>query len=177
MPNYRRVFAEGHSYFLTVVTQNRVAILIKNIELLKKCFRLSKLKYCYTINAIVVLPDHFHIIITPQNCLDYPKIISHLKRSFVYGLDFRIKEVLKKDLSVAQRKRKNSGIWQKRFYEHTLRDEKDYQIKFNYIHFNPVKHRLVKRVRDWEYSSFAKYVKMGIYDINWIDFDENIDFE
>ena len=177
MAKYKRVFENGYSYFLTVVTHKRVPILIKNIDLLRDSFRRSKLKYNYQIEAVVILPDHFHTIITPINAKDYPKIISHIKRSFLYGLDKDIKNSAKVGLSATQFKNQHSGIWQGRYYEHTIRDERDFKIRFDYIHFNPIKHKLVSMVKDWEYSSFHKFVKMGWYDSEWGDFDESIEFE
>ena len=177
MANYKRIFEENHSYFLTVVTYQRQKILIDNIELLRKSFQLSKEKYNYDIDTICVLPDHFHMIITLQNSNDYPKIISHIKRSFVYGLDEHIKNSAKSTISASQSRRNSSGIWQKRYYEHTIRDEKDLKVRLDYIHYNPVKHRLVKNVHMWKHSSFHKYVKLGLYDKSWGDFDESIDFE
>jgi putative transposase len=151
--------------------------LLNNIDLLRESFRLSRSKYNYKIEAIVILPEHFHMIITPKIAKDYPKIISHIKRSFLYGLDKDLKNSAKIDLSSSKLKRQHSGIWQSRYHEHTIRDEKDFKIRFDYIHFNPVKHKLVSKVNDWEYSSFHKYIKMGWYDSSWCDFDENLEFE
>ncbi len=177
MAKYKRIFEDNYSYFFTVVTHNRKAILIDNIDKLRESFRLSKSKYDYEIEAIVILPDHFHMILTPKVAKDYPKIISHIKRSFLYGLDQNLKNSAKIDLSSSKLKRQHSGIWQSRYYEHTIRDEKDFKIRFDYIHFNPVKHKLVSKVKDWEYSSFHKYVKIGWYDSAWGDFGEDVEFE
>ena len=177
MAKYRRVFKDGYSYFLTVVTENREPILIDNIEILRKSFALSIKKYCYKLDAVVIMPEHFHMIITPKSAKDYPKIVSHIKRAFTYGLDSSIKDRAKESLSASKEKRKYSGIWQRRFFEHTIRNKEDFKLRFDYIHFNPVKHGLVKKVSDWEYSSFHKYVKMGWYHHDWGDFDESIDFE
>jgi len=82
--NYRRIFADGYSYYITMVTHQRKPILIENIEALRNAFRYSKKRYDYTIDAIVVLPDHLHMVITPKNAKEYPKIITNIKRSFVY---------------------------------------------------------------------------------------------
>jgi len=177
LANYRRVFEDGYGIFITVVTYNRVPILIDNINILKKSFELSKQRYNYSIDAIVILPDHFHMIIKPQNAKDYPKIVSHIKRSFIYGLDRNLTQKLKSKLTSSQARRANSAIWQKRYYEHTIRDEQDYKIRFDYIHFNPVKHKIVNSVKNWQYSSFYKYVKLNWYNENWGNFDEHIDFE
>ncbi len=155
MSNYKRIFADGYSYFITIVTYRRQPILIEHIDLLRKCFALSKRRYNYTIDAIIVLPDHLHMVITPEKAIEYSKIISHIKRSFVYGLDKEFKENAKMMLSHSSYKRKLSGIWQKRFYEHTIRSEKDWLDRMQYIKHNAVKHHLVDDWNDWEYSSFS----------------------
>ena len=160
--NYRRIYAEGYSYFLTMVTHRWEPLLVDKIDLLRYAFALSKKKYDYRINAIVVLPDHLHMIITPKISIEYSKIISHIKRSFVYGVVGRgaltptndIDESRKVNLSSSKYNRKHSGIWQERFYEHTIRDEKDWLEKIEYMKYNPVKHGLVEDIRDWKYSSF-----------------------
>ena len=154
--HYRRVFAQGHSYFLTLVTQGRKPILIENIDLLRYAFALSKKRYSYDIDAIVILPDHLHMIITPENAVSYPKIVSAIKRSFVYGLDGQLKASAKLEISYAKYRRQHSGIWQERFYEHTIRNEKDWLEKMAYIQDNPVKHAYVDDPKDWKYSSFRK---------------------
>jgi len=152
--NYRRMYADGHSYFITMVTYNRNPLLIDNIDVLRNAFVWSKKRYNYHIDAIVILPEHLHMIITPQNSLEYPKIITHIKRSFLYGLDKRIKDEAKMNMSSSKYRRQHSGIWQDRYYEHTIRDEKDYIEKMKYIQFNPIKHHLVEDIKDWKYSSF-----------------------
>ena len=147
---YRRIFADGYSYYLTLVTHRRKPILIEHIELLRYAFKLSKEKYHYKIDAVVVLPDHIHMIITPREAMDYSKIISSIKRSFVYGLDQKTKDEAKAEISSSKYHRQHSGIWQERFYEHTIRDEKDWLEKMEYIRTNPLKHNYV----DWSYRSF-----------------------
>ena len=154
--NYRRIFADGYSYYLTMVTQGRRPILIEQIDLLRRAFGLSRGKYRYRIDAIVILPDHLHMIITPELSTDYPKIISHIKRSFVYGVDKQLKEEAKAALSSAKHKRAHAGIWQERYYEHTIRNEKDLLEKLEYMYNNPVKHRWVENRETWKYSSFYK---------------------
>ncbi len=159
---YRRIFADGHSYFLTVVTHQRKPILIENIEHLRNAFRYSKKRYEYKIDAIVILPDHFHMIITPNIAKEYPKIISNIKRSFVYktvgrGILTPTIEMqnTKLTLSPSKYQRGHAGVWQERYYEHTIRDEKDWLEKMEYMRNNPLKHKLVENLEDWEYSSFT----------------------
>lgn len=65
------------------------------------------------------------------------------------------------------RRKREGTIWQRRFWEHQIRDEQDYRAHFNYLHFNPVKYGLVKRVSDWPYSSFHRYVRSGVYSDDW----------
>ena len=152
---YRRIFEDGYSYFLTMVTHGRKPLLVEHIDLLRYAFKLSKKKYDYKIEAIVILPDHLHMVITPMIATDYPKIISHIKRSFVYGLDKNIKMEAKSKLSFAKYRRVHSGIWQERYYEHTIRDEKDFLARLEYIRVNPLKHELVTNINEWKYTSFS----------------------
>ena len=173
MADYRRIFIDGFSYFITIVTHKRNPILVKNIELLRESFRFSQTKYDYEIEAIVVLPDHIHTIINPKFAKDYPQIIGLVKRYFSKRCDERFYNHLSQSQSRTQRGMK--PIWQKRYYEHTIRDEEDFKMRFHYIHFNPVKHNFCQKVKDWEYSSFHKFVKLGVYDEDWCDFNENID--
>jgi putative transposase len=172
---YKRLFVEGHYYFFTVVTYQRNPILIDNIELLREAFRYAKSKFDFMIDAIVVLPEHFHTIMSFEDVQEYPKILGVVKKEFSKHCDPKYYNYLIQSHSRNQQKYK--PIWQKRFYEHTIRDEKDYQMHLDYIHYNPIKHKLVESAKDWEYSSFDKFVKRGVYDKNWGDFDETIDFE
>jgi len=149
MANYKRIFLDGYSYFITVVTHGRNPILIENISLLRESFRESKKYYSYYIDAIIILPDHFHMIITPVNSSDYPHIIKAIKYNFTKSYQHDTLEQ-----SASREKRKMRAVWQKRYYEHTIRDEKDWDEKVNYIKHNAVKHGLVDIWKDWEYSSF-----------------------
>jgi putative transposase len=151
---YRRIYLDSYSYYLTLVTQGRKPLLVENIDVLRTAFRLSKKRYTYQIEAIVILPDHLHMIIRPKITTDYSKIIRHIKRSFVYGLDQETKDQAKAEISYAKYYRGHSGIWQERFYEHTIRDEKDWLEKMEYIKYNPIKHEYVENITDWKYSSF-----------------------
>ena len=149
MAQYKRIFLEGHSYYLTIVTHGRNPILVDNIELLRESFRESKRYFKYTIDAIVVLPDHIHMIITPQIAEDYSRIVKSIKYHF--SKQCKLEEELEQ--SASRYRRKYRPIWQKRFYEHTIRDEKDYQIKLQYIYNNPVKHGLTDNIYNWKYGS------------------------
>jgi putative transposase len=104
------------------------------------------------------------MIIKPDNIADYPKIIGILKKRFT-------------EISLIEHTVKNnreSDVWQRRYWEHTIIDEKDLYKHIDYIHYNPVKHGLVKSPKEWEYSSFKKFVEMGLYEENWCNLnDEN----
>ncbi len=155
MANYKRLFLAGHSYYLTVVTHQRKPLLVEHIELLRESFRESKSYYSYEIDAIVVLPDHIHMIITPEISTDYPKIVRAIKYNFstkLVGCDCYLTD---EEQSFSRYRRGLKTIWQKRYYEHTIRDEKDYFRCLEYMQNNPVKHGLVEEMKEWEYSSFV----------------------
>ena len=172
---YRRLFLDGYSYFFTIVTYQRNPILIENIELLRESFLQVKSQYSFTIDSIVILPDHLHMIMTFENVEMYPKIIGQIKKYFSSHCDPKYYQYLKQ--SHSREKQNYKPVWQKRFYEHTIRDEKDYKLRLDYIHYNPVKHALVNSVKDWEYSSFDKFVDREYYHKDWGEFDGNVDFE
>ena len=154
MANYKRIFMDGYSYFITVITHERNPILIENIDLLRESFRVSKNKYRYSIDAIVIMPDHFHIILTPKNSEDYPHIIRTIKQYF----SKHCPEAYYKHLyqSWSRDKKGYLPVWQKRYYEHTIRNEKDMSEKLQYMYHNPVKHHYVDTPDQWTYSSFVK---------------------
>ncbi|NEW61692.1 transposase [Sulfurovum sp. bin170] len=151
MPNYKRMYRQNHSYFLTMVTYRRNPILIENIELLRESFRYSKSKFDYKIEAIVVLPDHIHMIIKPKIRTEYPEIIRSIKNYFSRHCPLQYYQHIEQ--SKSRRKEGYKPIWQKRFYEHTIRNEKDFILTEAYIYHNPVKHGWVKNEQDWQYSS------------------------
>jgi putative transposase len=152
MANYKRIFLEGYSYFITVVTHRRNPILLENIELLRRAFKESKLRYDYTIDAIVIMPDHFHMIITPKHSEEYPKIVSVIKRYFTRHCEQKYYAHLEQSASRHQRGMK--PVWQKRFYEHTIRNDKDMHATLQYMYHNPVKHQHTDDPKTWQYSSF-----------------------
>ncbi len=154
MPNYKRIFQNGHSYFLTMTTHGRNPILIENIELLRKSFWVSKQNYDYEIDAIVVLPDHIHMILTLDNAKNYPKIIRNIKQYFSKRCD--VKYYVNYLQSKSREAEGYFPIWQKRFFEHTIRNEKDLAMILEYMVNNPVKHGLVENREEWKYSSFYK---------------------
>lgn len=152
MSNYKRIFMDGYSYFITVVTNGRNPILIKNINLLRESFAVSKQKYLYDIDAVVILPDHFHMIITPKHANEYSHIIRVIKQHFSKYCPEE--DYAHLNQSSSRDKNGYSLVWQKRFYEHTIRNEKDLIEKMQYMQNNPVKHGYIDEVNLWEYSSF-----------------------
>jgi putative transposase len=120
-------------------------------------------RFPFTIDAICLLPDHLHCIWTlPGGDANYSVRWKEIKRLFSKKC---INIVGTYELRSASReKRKEVMVWQRRFWEHALRDEEDLQRHLDYIHYNPVKHGLVQRVKDWQWSSFHRYVRMGCYE-------------
>lgn len=162
---YKRLFLKNTYVFLTVVTSKRRNILIDNIELFKKALNNAKRFHQFEIFGIVILPNHFHILLKPLIIENYPKIIHLIKTYFSKNID--IEKIDDYKLSASRRNKQEKDVWQRRYWEHTIRDECDLYKHLDYIHFNPVKHGYVKSVKDWRYSSFEKFVKKGNYEINW----------
>ena len=133
----------------------------------------------FEIFAIWVLPNHIHLILHPNNIEQYPQIISSIKHYFSRNVG----QVCPTDnLKIGYKNKREKGIFQRRYWEHTIRDENELNNHINYIHYNPVKHKLVQNVKDWEYSSFHKFVENNLYDKNWGNVKEieniiNLDYE
>ena len=117
------------------------------------------------------MPEHLHMVLLPQNANEYPKIIASIKRYFSENMKHTFQATQSKS------KKRELGVWQRRYYEHTIRDEKELERYRNYVHYNPVKHGLVKSAKEWEFSSFSKFVSNGFYNKDWYDLDENLDLE
>lgn len=168
---YRRVFIPGATYFFTVNLVNRKSnLLVDEIEKLKSAISAVKLKHQFKIDAVVIMPDHLHMIMTLSRIdADYSQIWNLIKGGFSRGID-------KSELISTSRKLKHErGIWQRRFWEHLIRDEKDFENHVNYIHINPVKHGYVSKPADWKHSSIHRYIEKGIIPSSWgceINFDK-----
>jgi putative transposase len=163
MANYRRNFILGASYFFTVnLADRRLRLLTEHIGSLRAAFREVRARHPFTIDAIVILPDHLHAIWTlPEADADFASRWRLIKSTFSRALP-RGEAISQSRVEKGER-----GIWQRRYWEHTLRDEPDLVRHIDYIHFNPVKHGHVTRVMDWPYSSFHRMVKLGIYPADW----------
>ena len=163
---YRRAKIEGGTFFFTVVTQNRRKFLCdeENIVLLRKIFKRVMQQHSFTIDAIAILPEHLHCIWTlPLNDDDFSTRWSLIKGGFSRLCHPKYKG----KISASRQHKKEQGVWQRRFWEHQIRDEADFNYHVDYIHYNPVRHGYVKAPKDWKYSSFHRDVKRGIYDIDW----------
>ena len=157
---YRRFYQPGARYFFTVVTANRKPLLIDNIARLRAAFKMCMTRYPFEIEAIVVLPDHLHTIWRlPEGDADFSTRWMVIKRQFSSGLP-------QATVSQSKLKKREKGIWQRRFWEHCIRNEDDWRRHVDYIHFNPVKHGYVSVPNDWLYSSFQQAVEKGWYEPN-----------
>jgi len=161
--NYKRLFISNSLIFITVVTKNRKPILIQNIKFLREAFKCAKQKYSFEIIAIIINNDHFHMIIKPEDVKLYPKIVGCIKSTFtkISGIEH------------LQNNSRESDIWQRRYWEHTIMSENDLYKHIDYIHYNSMKHYNIAP-KNWKYSSFDKFVKEGYYEKDWCNFnDEN----
>ena len=99
-----------------------------------------------------------------------------MKRKFTYLVNKNNENKNNTFLSESKKKKRESNIWQRRYYEHTIRDEKDFNLHLDYIHYNPVKHHYVQHTKAWEYSSFDKYFKLDWYSEDWCNFSDELSF-
>ncbi|MEW6327498.1 MAG: transposase [Thermodesulfobacteriota bacterium] len=166
MPNYRRA-REGNTYFFTVVTYQRQPILCceESRALLREIITKVRNSHPFIIEAWVLLPDHMHCIWRlPDGDVAYSLRWALIKSEFTK----RARAWLHMPSPTASRKKYREGtVWQRRFWEHMIRDEQDFSAHCDYIHYNPVKHRVVNTPKDWPYSTFRRYVEAGVYSPDW----------
>ncbi|MFK5894470.1 MAG: transposase [Pseudomonadota bacterium] len=168
---YRRTDIKGACYFFTInLSDRKCHLLIDKVDELREVINRVKRKHPFKLDALVIMPEHFHMIITlPDNDKDYSKRIMLIKSGFSRKIPKDEK------INLSRMRKRERGIWQRRYWEHFIRDEKDYESHVDYIHYNPVKHGYVTKASDWKYSTIHKYIKLGIYDGNWgIDKQNNI---
>jgi len=175
MTNYRRIYMPGATWFFTVNLVERKGnhLLVERVDDLRAAFRYVKSRRPFTIDAIVILPEHLHCIWTlPEDDADFSTrwnlLKGHFSRSMAKG----------ERISKSRNKRRERGIWQRRFWVHLIVDQRDYNQHMDYIHWNPVKHGWVQQVAEWPHSSFHQCVQEGFYPIDWghsgiFDIDEN----
>jgi putative transposase len=159
---YRRSRLPGATYFFTIVTFQRQSIFHDAIavEVLRSAFRDVMVRMPFQIDAIVVLPEHIHCLWTlPEGDADFSTRWRLIKGNFTQNCPVEYQQVR----SMARLRKGEKAVWQRRFWEHKIRDEIDFANHYDYIHFNPVRHGLVTRPQDWPYSSFHRAVKEGHY--------------
>ena len=167
MSLYRRSY-EGRTYFFTVVTDRRRPILTTDLgrAALRGAIHTVKEEMPFEIVAFVLLPDHLHTVWElPRGDLDYSTRWRKLKAKFTKS--WRKEGGSLNSRSTSRVLRGEQGVWQRRFFEHTCRDENDLKRCVDYIHVNPLKHHLVETVCEWPWSSFHRFVKAGEYESNW----------
>src|SRR5215469_17588830 len=159
MPDYRRRRVPGGTYFFTVnLLDRRSDLLVAHIDALRDAVRRVQSRAPFHIDAWVVLPDHMHCVwALPDGDDDFPGRWYAIKRAFSAALPALERR------SPAMGRRGERGVWQRRYWEHAIRDERDYGIHMDYVHFNPVRHGLVASVAEWPYSSFRRCVALGMY--------------
>jgi len=160
---YRRANTEGGTYFFTVnLAERKKTLLVDHINDLRAAFKKVKISHPFIIDAIVVLPEHLHTIWTlPKNDSDFSTRWRLIKSWFSKSLP-RTERINSSRMDKLER-----GIWQRRFWEHQIQDETDYNQHMDYVYYNPVKHGYVKNVIDWHYSSFHRDVENDIYSKDW----------
>jgi putative transposase len=170
MPDDRRHRIAGATYFFTVNLRDRnSSLLVDKIDVLRHTVTRVQTLMPFHVDAWVVLPDHMHCLWTlPDEDGNFPKRWQAIKMGF--------SRMITRDepLSPSRRKRGERGIWQRRFWEHTIRDERDYAAHLDYIHFNPVKHGYAAQPADWKFSSFHRAVKQGLYPSTWAASEERL---
>jgi putative transposase len=163
MPNYRRAWIPGGCWFFTVNLLDRSStMLTERIEALREAVQWTLQRYPFQTDAFVVLPDHVHAVWTlPPSDADFSIRWRMIKSRFTRLLP------KKDEISRVRKERGERGVWQRGYWEHLIRDERDYARHVEYCYINPVKHTLVRRVQDWPYSSFHRDVRAGIFPQDW----------
>ena len=164
MPDYRRNRVRGGTYFFTVnLLVRSSALLVTEIASLRRSVGQVRARAPFHIDAWVVLPDHMHCVWTlPVGDADFPGRWRAIKIGFSKSLPSA------EARSTVMLDRGERGIWQRRYWEHTIRDERDYAVYMDYTHFNPVKHGFVEHPADWPFSSFHRCVTAGLYPPDWL---------
>lgn len=162
MVNYRRNRQEGGTYFFTLTLHNRQSdLLVRHVNCLKESIQKTKEKLPFKTLAMVILPEHLHAIWKlPVGDENYSDRWRRIKGNFT-------KSLIVDGYDVSRSNQGRYQLWQNRFWEHTIRDEKDLETHIDYIHYNPVKHGLVQSVCEWPHSTFHGYVKKGILHEEW----------
>ena len=168
MPNYRRLWVPGGTFFFTLVSYRRQRVLCDPMvrAALRNAIATTRLKHPFTIDAWVLLPDHLHCLWTlPEGDTDYATRWAIIKRKT--SLACRDTHRRTEWLSASRQKHRESTLWQRRYWEHHVRDDTEFMRRADYLYYNPVKHGLVQRVADWPYSTYHRDVQRGLYPPDW----------
>jgi putative transposase len=139
----------------------RSSALVDHVDKLRDAFRVTRAERSFTVDAIVILPDHLHVIMTlPDADADFSGRWRRIKSHFTHRL-------VASGAPVPRNHRGEFALWQRRFWEHTIRDDSDFERCTDYIHFNPVKHGLAASPSDWPYTSLHRYVRAGVLPADW----------
>ena len=163
MVNYRRSRTPGGSYFFTVNLQDRSSsYLITYISHLRRAFHTIQKQRPFEIVAAVILPEHLHVVMAlPDDDCDYPGRWKAIKSCFTRAL------VKENPVGLTRNRKGEYNLWQRRYWEHQIRDEMDLKHHVDYIHYNPLKHGYTSQVVEWPYSSFHRYVKAEVIEPCW----------
>jgi putative transposase len=164
MPDYRRAWHPGGTWFFTVNLLERRGndLLVREIGLLRRIVADVRRRHPFHIHGWAVLPDHLHCVIElPPGDADFAVRWRLIKATFSKAIPNTERR------SAVRRNRGERGIWQRRYWEHLIRDDADYRAHMDYVHINPMKHGLVKRIADWPYSTFHRLVADGTYPPDW----------
>ena len=168
MSDYRRARSPGGAYFFTHVTLHRRPILTQAsaLDALRSAIEAARKTKPFVIDAIVVLPDHLHcILVLPTGDADFAGRWKAIKARF--------SRLMPQELESPTRRDRERGFWQRRYWEHLIRDDEDWNRHRDYIHYNPVKHGLAAAAIDWPHSSFHRYVAQGLYSREWGEIKES----
>ncbi len=168
MRYYRSAVVPGSTYFFTLNLQDRSSnLFIQKIDALRFAFKKVQQNHPFNIDAIVIMPDHCHMLMTlPEDDVDYSQRLSLIKAAFSRQIEPH------ETVSKSRQKKRERGIWQRRYWEHAIRNPIDYEHHVNYIHYNPVKHGYVKNPVDWQYSSIHRFIRQGMLDGQWACVDD-----
>ena len=171
--NYKRFYIPNSIIFITIVTNNRIPLLIENISLIKDSFKNVSQYYDFELVAYAVLKAHLHCLIKPRNIEEYPKIVKSFKYAFTKNFKVELVNPTYDNTNIGRHyyADKNNKLWQSRYWAHVILDEKDLHRHLDYIHYNPLKHYQIAP-KEWEYSSFKTYVGKGLYNLDWCNFED-----
>ena len=160
---YLRANVQGGTFFFTVALADRSSTLLTDrVELLRAVMRLVRQRHPFEIVAMVVMPDHLHAIWQlPEGDAAYPQRWALIKSGFSRGIPKL------ENIGASRMAKRERGIWQRRYWEHQIRDDRNLQSHVDYIHHNPVKHGYVKSAVDWPYSSIHRYICAGWLPADW----------